>query len=470
MGKKRRLATRALVGAAAVCSKPEPKRDDDNDGDNDSGGQSLYNSKQTGGGEGSERTTNHNQQLVVGVTTTRSTDRLYTSHETLECAMNNGCVPCAYKIGCFDVALDKEFCKAVPNQRPEQCPRSSCRSRQYVEHNNSNSNDNNGVLGFRRGMSILTVGDGDFTFSLGLARKLLPDRDDKTKTFLVATSYESESTLRRVYPDFETTLCELHELGVRVAYNVDATRILETLTATTLPPPNNDDKDKSENESLERRFHRICWNFPCTAIGRGQDGQNTAMEENKELVRKFVESSRSVLTDKGDGELYVCHKTKPPFNQWNLEEVALEHQTEDTGTKQTVRFGRRPLLRYSGRIVLDRFLLPPYTPRKALDKKSFPCHDACFYVFAHQQREDKGSAMTTAVRQKTTIFAPTIPRNGGASENGNNNTAARLIKIEPDLIRTIRRTHLKKDIHPRKKKRKRTGKSKAKGGFALQRF
>ena len=40
------------------------------------------------------------------VVATRNTDRLYAVKETLDCTMEEGCVPCAYKIGCFDVALD----------------------------------------------------------------------------------------------------------------------------------------------------------------------------------------------------------------------------------------------------------------------------------------------------------------------------------------------------------------------------
>lgn len=38
-------------------------------------------------------------------------------------------------------------------------------------------------------------------------------------------------------------------------------------------------------------------------------------------------------------------------------------------------------VKYLGRIVLDRCLLPPYIPRKALDRKSFSVHDACTYIF-----------------------------------------------------------------------------------------
>jgi len=39
------------------------------------------------------------------------------------------------------------------------------------------------------------------------------------------------------------------------------------------------------------------------------------------------------------------------------------------------------IIRYCGRVVVDRYLFLPYTPRKALDRKSFPVHDACTYVF-----------------------------------------------------------------------------------------
>ncbi len=371
---------------------------------------------------------------------TRNTDRLYASQVTLNCTLNNNCVPCAYKIGCFDVALDKEFCKATPNQRPEQCPRSQRKSQ---EDTNSY-----GVMGFRSEMSILTVGDGDFSFSLGLARKLMQasglNQSKGEKTFLVATSYESESTLRKVYPDFDQTLCELGDLGVHVAYNVDATQILETLKL----------RGKASKKNLQRRFHRICWNFPCTAIASGQDGQNKAMEENKDLVRSFVESSRSVLTDRGDGELYVCHKTKPPYNQWNLEQVALERQKRDAKNNSS-SIVSRPLLYYSGRIVLDRFLIPPYTPRKALDKKSFPCHDACFYIFAQDPTTVDQSSGETAKK----LFSSTIPQDH--KDCVENTTVApasiALAKIDPERIRIIRRKHMEKNGLG--KTRKRTKKS-----------
>ena len=50
-----------------------------------------------------------------------------------------------------------------------------------------------------------------------------------------------------------------------------------------------------------------------------------------------------------------------------------------------------PMLRYVGRVVMDRCLLPPYVPRKALDRKSFPVHDACTYVFSLEKLDMKAA-------------------------------------------------------------------------------
>lgn len=160
------------------------------------------------------------------------------------------CVPCAYKICNFDISLDSDFTKRIPNQRPEQCPRS---------HSSYNAGDGetdsrDGTMGYHRGMNVLTVGDGDFTFSLAVARLVIGDTNNDCHTtsrgMVVATSYENSDTLRKVYPDFDKTLDSLTCHGeniVTVAYNVDATRLDETLP-----------------EHLQRgrvKFHRICWNL-----------------------------------------------------------------------------------------------------------------------------------------------------------------------------------------------------------------
>jgi Domain of unknown function (DUF2431) len=91
------------------------------------------------------------------------------------------------------------------------------------------------------------------------------------------------------------------------------------------------------------------------------------MENNKSLIRQFV---KGVVADEWieprHGEIHITHKTKPPFNQWSIVDLVA---------------GSSPQLSYLGRLVFDRCLLQPYIPRKALDRKSFPLHDACVYVF-----------------------------------------------------------------------------------------
>ncbi|KAL3817810.1 hypothetical protein ACHAXA_002677 [Cyclostephanos tholiformis] len=370
------------------------------------------------------------------------------------------CVACAYKICNFDVALDVDFTSAhgVPNARPESCPRYSSHS----SHSSSAIDDDDvgdaSCAGYRGGMRVLSVGDGDFSFSLAISRVVLSssppsgnddgvdyydhgveggegededgNRDGGSKEeeedeiveegkgrrvrgrgrdrgLVVATSYENEETLRSVYPDFDVNLRELTVRGgggdVVVAYNVDATRLVETLPGRAIarirrrrrrrrrerhlrrthpashsPSTDKDDID-SEYESARGTtgYHRICWNFPCTAIRYGQDGQNDAMERNRELIRQFVSNSLSLL-DETCGEIHMIHKTKPPYNQWLLEEVALGGGSM-TISSSTTRGDRT--LEYKGRIVFDRCIYRPYTPRKALDRGSFPCHDACVYVF-----------------------------------------------------------------------------------------
>jgi Domain of unknown function (DUF2431) len=120
--------------------------------------------------------------------------------QTWHCAHQERCIPCAYKIGNFDVALDTEFCRQIPNQRPELCPRHG-RSDRITP----------GTWGYLAGQSILLVGDGDFTFSLAVARCCMPS------CRVVATSYESLETLLQVYPGIQETIRELTSLGAEGA-------------------------------------------------------------------------------------------------------------------------------------------------------------------------------------------------------------------------------------------------------------
>jgi hypothetical protein len=101
---------------------------------------------------------------------------------------------------------------------------------------------------------VLTVGDGDLSFSLALARVLLQDnrgcnigeeatriaRRGGTKASsggnrldceVIATSYESRADVLRIYPSAHETVAELEALGARVLFNVDACNLGESLAS-----------------------------------------------------------------------------------------------------------------------------------------------------------------------------------------------------------------------------------------------
>ena len=114
--------------------------------------------------------------------TIRDCSELYAVAETVKCAHQNGCIPCAYKIAMFD--LDSEIRRRIPNQNPEFCPRLQLKSIKIRLNNDEHT------LGYKHEMSVLTIGDGDFSFSLALAR---------FGCRVVATSYESADTLRTIF-------------------------------------------------------------------------------------------------------------------------------------------------------------------------------------------------------------------------------------------------------------------------------
>jgi 25S rRNA (uracil2634-N3)-methyltransferase len=176
--------------------------------------------------------------------------------------------------------------KLPPNQRPELCPRAK--------------NDQYDGL-YEKNQKVLTLGDGDFSFSLSLARGV--DRFSK-KGGLVATSHESLSTILATYPTAPSILAELKNLGASVMHEVDAT-------------------DLAACESLERHsFDYILWNFPCIRATGGADGQASEIEENKTLVRLFFRNVGDYLADKG--EVHMTHKTIEPFSWWNIPKIAAE--------------------------------------------------------------------------------------------------------------------------------------------------
>lgn len=260
--------------------------------------------------------------------------QMYIHNNTLNCAILP-CIPCLYKI------YPKGLNNFPPNQRPEMCTRS----------NNQNTDDvgiykNNGIK------FILTVGDGDFSFSLSLSNAILKPSSDR---MVIVTSYESENTVISTYTSSPSTIEQLKNLGAIVLFNVDATCL----------------NSSTDLEKYKSKVDIVIWNFPCLRMENGADGQVDEIETNKELLRKFFLNIQEYLSqsDSFEAEVHITHKTIEPFCWWGIQDIAILCGLE-----------------YQCCMVFDKYLYPGYTNRKALDKKSFPLHDAVTYIFTKRCR------------------------------------------------------------------------------------
>ena len=234
------------------------------------------------------------------------------SELTLQCA-RSGCVPCMYKLA------PEGFPGSPPNQRPENCRRHGRRTLAAPLPEKSR---------------LLTVGDGDFSFSFGLA--------SSGQFRVVATSYESEDTMPTTYPNAQKFITGLRGLPrAKVFFEVDATRL-----------------DCSLDERFRGYFDVILWNFPCVSHERGADGQVDQLKDNQKLLRDFFLSLKPYLRN-DLSRVFITHKTIEPFCWWGVEGIG-----KDCGYSlaATVQF--------------DICCFPQYSNRKALDKKSFPANDA----------------------------------------------------------------------------------------------
>lgn len=259
----------------------------------------------------------------------RDIEHTYAHRTTVNCALNQ-CIPCLYK-------LFPNGDNLPMNCRPELCPRSSSEVFASCIYNDKKR--------------LLTVGDGDFSFSLSLARYHLNNK--KRKNAIICTSHESETSVLRTYTQSTGILSDLRLLGGKVHHEVDGAELASTTVLTT----------------YHNKIDAVIWNFPCVSDPDGADGQVSELEQNQLLLRRFFANCLPLL--RCHGEVHVTHKTCEPFSWWNIVDLA-----QESG------------LRYCGCVVFDRCLYPGYINRKALDSKSFSAFDAVTYVFVSNAEDD----------------------------------------------------------------------------------
>ncbi|XP_051190790.1 heavy metal-associated isoprenylated plant protein 41-like [Lolium perenne] len=145
--------------------------------------------------------------------------------------------------------------------------------------------------------SILTVGDGDFSFSLALATAFGSGKN------IVATSLDTYEELNTKYSHAVSNVKELERLGATVLHGVDV-------------------KEMNVHADLwPRLFDRIVFNFPHAGFN-GREDNADMIKSHQELVRGFFSTARHMLFRQG--EVHVTHKTKHPYWTWGIEQLASE--------------------------------------------------------------------------------------------------------------------------------------------------
>ncbi|KAH7860797.1 hypothetical protein Vadar_018105 [Vaccinium darrowii] len=142
---------------------------------------------------------------------------------------------------------------------------------------------------------ILLVGEGDFSFSLSLARSF------GSASNILATSLDSYDELIKKYKQVKWNLKKLALLGASILHGVDATKM------------------EHHTDLKMRKFDRIIFNFPHAGFD-GKEDSTHLIEKHKKVVHGFFRNASGML--RANGEIHVNHKTTPPFNRWNLEELA----------------------------------------------------------------------------------------------------------------------------------------------------
>ncbi|GLP94780.1 Rossmann-like fold-containing protein [Paraferrimonas sedimenticola] len=145
---------------------------------------------------------------------------------------------------------------------------------------------------------VLTIGDGDLSFSRSLARM-------GSVADLTASVYDSRESLLAKYADNGHS--ELESAGVPVLFGLDVTR------------------PESFVECVTKHFDAVIFQFPLLtadvssqALRDGVKVDSNLM--NRQLLRWFLEHCHAhLLDDTGAGLAIISSKDVQPYRHWNLE-------------------------------------------------------------------------------------------------------------------------------------------------------
>lgn len=208
------------------------------------------------------------------------------------------------------------------------------------DEDESESEEISTIMHYASSQKILLVGEGDFSFSLCLARTF------RTAYNIVTTSLDSLEMLGKKYSNGVENVRELEERGCIVIHGVDATQMSQHYFLCT------------------QRFDRIIYNFPHVGF-MFPENSSCQIEMNKRLVTEFLRNAKLLLTK--SGQVHVSHKEGQPYSQWNL-------------AKKAEKIG----LKFHLKVPFRRADYPGYSNKRAdgfFADESFPLFPASTFIF-----------------------------------------------------------------------------------------
>jgi len=150
---------------------------------------------------------------------------------------------------------------------------------------------------------ILTVGDGDLSFSISLYKQFNPK-------LLTATVLDSEQELLEKYGS--NSLRELQQLGIRVITEFDITK------PTTW-------------QGIQAKYDLVIFQFPLVPGFKSKEEHQAIVTQfgedfsintlNRRLIRKFLQYSFDyILSSHGARLAYISSKDVKPYIEWNMED------------------------------------------------------------------------------------------------------------------------------------------------------
>ena len=200
--------------------------------------------------------------------------------------------------------------------------------------------------------SILTIGDGNLSYSLSLAA-LHTAQDENIE--LTATTYDTVDELKTKYGDtkIEETIKALLSHNARVLHGIDATKL-------------------SSSPSLkDKKFDLIVFMHPLVPESeryefiKSRGDHFATVIINRLMITNFLRSAQRLLSESDQSEIHITMKNVYPYSWWRLDSL----------------YQLAPPLKYLGSAPSDTSSLVHYESRNVDRDSPFPLTDSLTFSF-----------------------------------------------------------------------------------------